>query len=163
MKMKINTRWIFLLSLFLILSSLVLVRGIEAQAGRVGNQTCIACHRGWPDNDPSIEDQIFLPVDMDYVPLNLLPLTQKTHFIQFQQGYVSSTHNTPPFNPLITEEVKCEDCHGSGLAHFGVGFIPRPIPQADTCGLCHQPPFFDISAFFATAHANPEPGSGKVF
>jgi hypothetical protein len=164
MELRINTRWVFLLSLFLILSSLLLARDIQAQAGRVGNSTCIACHRDWLDNDPSIEDEIFLPVDAGtYVPLNLLSSHAEQPFYTIPQGYVSSIHNTPSFNPLITEEVKCEDCHGSGLAHFGVGMIPRPIPQADTCGLCHQPPFFEISEFFATNHANSNGTPGKFF
>jgi hypothetical protein len=164
MELRINTRWMFLFSLFLILSSLLLARDIQAQPGRVGNSTCIACHKGWLDNDPSIEDEIYLPVDMTtYVPLNLLPSHAELPFYTIPEGYVSSMHNTPSFNPLITQEVKCEDCHGSGLAHYGIGFIPRPIPQADTCGLCHKPPFFDISAYFATAHANPDGTPEKYF
>jgi hypothetical protein len=152
-----------LLSLFLILSTFALVRDIGAQAGRVGTPTCIACHRDWPDNDPPIEDEIFLPVGMDYVPLNLLSSHAANPFYTIPEGYVSSTHYTPTFDLLARDEVTCEGCHGSGLAHYGVGFIPRPIPQADTCGLCHKPPFFDISAYFGTAHANLNQNPGKYF
>jgi len=163
MKLRTNTRWVFLLSLFLILSTFALVRDIGAQAGRVGTATCIACHRDWPDNDPPIEDEILLPVGMDYVPLNLLSSHAETPFYTIPEGYVSSTHYTPTFDLLARDEVTCEGCHGSGLAHFGVGFIPRPIPQADTCGLCHQPPVFNISAFFLTAHANQSQNPGRYF
>ncbi len=133
MKFRTNARWMFFLSLFLIFTSLVLVRDIQAQAGRVGNSTCIACHRGWLDNDPSIEDEIFLPVDADYVPLNLLPSHAELPFYTIPQGYVSSVHNTPRFNLFVTQEVKCEDCHGSGLAHYGVGFIPIFLPSKSSC------------------------------
>ena len=101
MKLQTGTRWIFLLSLFLILSSFVFNKGIGAQAGRVGTHTCIACHRDWPDNDPPIEDEIFLPVDMDYVPLNLVSSHAADPFYTIPEGYVSSTHYTPSFNLLI--------------------------------------------------------------
>ena len=163
MKFRINKSWIFLLSSLLIFSSLALTRETEGQPGRVGNSTCIACHSGWLDNDPPIEDEIFLPVNTDYVPLNLLSSHAELPFYTIPEGYVSSVHNTPFFNPLITQEVKCEDCHGSGLSHYGVGFIPKPIPQADTCGLCHKPPSFDISAYFGTAHANQNQNPGRYF
>jgi hypothetical protein len=163
MKFRTNTRWMFFLSLCLILSCLALVRDTEAKAGRVGTQTCIACHRGWLDNDPSIEDEIFLPVDMDYVPLNLLSSHAESPFYTIPQGYVSSSHYTPAFEPLARDEVTCEGCHGSGLAHYGVGFIPKSIPQSDTCGLCHQPPFFDIAGFLSTGHSNPTNNVEKYF
>ena len=134
MKLRAKTGWIFLLSLFLILSSFPLMGNVGAQPGKVGTQTCINCHFFWQDNDPSIEDEIFPSVSMDYVPFNLLSSHADLPFYTIPQGYVSSVHYTPSFEPLATNFVACEDCHGSGLAHFGVGFIPRPIPQADTCG-----------------------------
>jgi len=169
MKLRTCTRWIFLLSLFLIFSSFVLASQVGAQAGRVGTPTCIACHRDWPDNDPPIEDEIFLPVGVDYVPLNLVSSHADLPFYTIPEGYVSSTHYTPSFNPLVKDYVHCEDCHGSGLAHFGVGFIPRSIPQADTCGLCHNTPSFqgapsfDFTAFLSTAHSNQNLTPGKYF
>jgi hypothetical protein len=169
MKLRTNGKWIFLLSVSLILSSLLGARDIQAQAGRVGTQTCIACHRGWPDNDPPIEDEIFLPVGPDYVPFNLVPSHGEFPFYTIPEGYVSSIHYVPSFNTLLKDFVTCESCHGSGLAHYGVGPIPRPIPQADTCGLCHNtPPFnqarlFDFNAYLLTSHANQNLTPGRFF
>ena len=169
MKLRTGKRWMILLSLFLILSSLALVRDIGGQAGRVSTATCIACHRGWPDNDPPIEDEIFLPVGPDYVPFNLAPSHGELPFYTIPEGYISSIHYTPSFNPLLRDYVPCENCHGSGLAHFGIGFIPRSIPQADTCGLCHNTPpsnqarLFDLNAYLLTSHANLNLTPGKYF
>lgn len=35
-------------------------------------------------------------------------------------------------------QVQCEDCHGNGGNHFGVGPIPYPNPQAAQCTACHS-------------------------
>ncbi|PLX95418.1 MAG: hypothetical protein C0621_03625 [Desulfuromonas sp.] len=34
--------------------------------------------------------------------------------------------------------VGCENCHGAGGEHFGVGPMPNPLPGSDTCGECHN-------------------------
>jgi len=34
--------------------------------------------------------------------------------------------------------VTCENCHGAGEEHFGVGPIPVPSPDAAVCGSCHD-------------------------
>jgi len=138
-------------------------------AGRVGTYTCIACHWGWPDNDPPIEDEIFLPVNPDYVPFNLAPSHGQLPFYTIPEGYISSIHYTPSFNPLLRDYVPCENCHGSGLAHFGIGFIPRSIPQADTCGLCHNTPpsnqarLFDLNGVLIDLPCKSEFHPGKIF
>ncbi len=141
----------------------------RSAGGKGGYSTCIACHRGWLDNDPPIEDEISLPVGTDYVPLNLVSSHASDPFYTIPEGYVSSIHYTPSFNLLNRDYVTCEGCHGSGLAHYGVGFIPRSIPQADTCGLCHNTPpsngapSLDFNAFLLTAHANQSQNPGKFF
>jgi len=60
--------------------------------------------------------------------------------------------------------VGCEDCHGGGGNHWGVGPIPFPNPPPSQCLACHSR---DISpdAFNQTAHANPlpYPGSNGIF
>lgn len=45
--------------------------------------------------------------------------------------------------------VQCEDCHGAGSLHFGLGPIPFPNPQAEQCNVCHG-----FTAFNSTRHAN---------
>ncbi|NOX24562.1 MAG: hypothetical protein GXP59_00265 [Deltaproteobacteria bacterium] len=34
--------------------------------------------------------------------------------------------------------VTCEDCHGAGGDHYGVGAIPTPKPDYTVCGQCHN-------------------------
>lgn len=34
--------------------------------------------------------------------------------------------------------VTCENCHGAGGQHFGVGPIPRATPDFNVCGNCHR-------------------------
>ena len=47
--------------------------------------------------------------------------------------------------------VQCEDCHGGGGNHWGVGPIPYPNPSGPTCNVCHG-----FTGFAATAHGNPD-------
>ena len=60
--------------------------------------------------------------------------------------------------------MSCESCHGSGLAHFGLGSIPVPIPQAKACINCHNETHeFPRQEFLMTAHANQNRKPGKYF
>jgi uncharacterized CHY-type Zn-finger protein len=47
--------------------------------------------------------------------------------------------------------VQCEDCHGGGGNHWGVGPIPYPNPSGPSCNVCHG-----FTGFAATAHGNPD-------
>lgn len=164
MKDRPKIRWIVLLSFFLIFSAFAMVTDAKAQLrGKVGTQTCIDCHQNWLDNNPPVEDFISGIVHMDYTPLNLSSTRTGNPFYTIPEGYVSSLHYTPNFNLIEKDHVTCEGCHGSGLAHYGVGAIPTPIPQAKTCGSCHKPPYFEISEFLLTSHANPNKKPGKYF
>ncbi len=59
--------------------------------------------------------------------------------------------------PHTTDDnVQCEDCHGAGSLHNGVGNIPYPNPQAAQCEVCHT----DKKGFDSTIHANPDPYNG---
>ncbi|KAA0894942.1 hypothetical protein [Oryzomonas rubra] len=56
--------------------------------------------------------------------------------------YVQSKH----FKNSIGEVIGCQDCHGGGSQHNGVGPMPYPNPDtAGRCWACHQPAF--IGAF----------------
>jgi len=54
-------------------------------------------------------------------------------------------------------KVECEDCHGNGGEHWGVGPIPEPDPAA-TCAACHGFP-----GFTATRHADQRNAPGPLF
>jgi hypothetical protein len=64
------------------------------------------------------------------------------------QAWAESAHTTDG-------GVQCEDCHGGGSLHRGVGPIPYPNPQAAQCNACH-----DKTGFDGTIHANPRPYDG---
>jgi hypothetical protein len=166
MKVRPNIKWILMLSFFLMIAAFVGARNAAAAAGFVGTQTCINCHSTWQDNNPSVQDLILGNniVNMDYVPLNLRATHAQEPFYTIPEAYISSIHNIPAFNLTTTDEVKCEGCHGSGLAHFGVGPIPTPIPDFKTCGTCHNETHgFPLKLFGSTLHANPSNRPSKYF
>lgn len=56
-------------------------------------------------------------------------------------GYVQSKH----FKNSIGEVVGCQDCHGGGAQHNGVGPMPYPNPDsAGKCWGCHQNSFLGL-------------------
>ncbi len=64
-------------------------------------------------------------------------------------AWAATTHTT-------VQGVQCEDCHGGGSLHWGVGPIPFPTPQAAQCLTCHNGSRAeDKSGFLQTDHANP--------
>ena len=154
--------WLWLLFLVLILTVFALTPDAEARVRRVrvtapvGTQTCVGCHIGWQDNNPPLNDVAINNADIDYFPLNFAPRSNSFYFIP--EAYDASIHGTPESNPTATDYVTCEACHGSGSAHFGVGPIPNPIPQTNTCISCHTTGgqvSFDSASFLLTSHANP--------
>lgn len=165
MKAQAKTKWVLLLSFFLVPSAFLITRGVEAQGNFVGTQTCIDCHSTWLDNNPTDADIVAGRASFDYPPLNL-PNHRDGNppFYTIPEGWAHSIHNVPTFNLTKTNEVPCEGCHGSGLAHFGVGPIPTPIPDIKTCGTCHNSTHgFDLNSFLMTAHANPSNSPKKYF
>lgn len=166
MKASSERKWTVLFTFFFVLFSFALSPATEgASRKRVGNATCIDCHQGWPDNNPPADDVARGNASLGYVPPNLMGevRSEPNPFYSISDGYGGSVHHTPSFNPAIREEVKCEDCHGGGTAHFGLGPIPNPIPNTATCAQCHKQPYFDIETFLKTAHANPNNTPGRFF
>src|SRR4030043_90706 len=88
-------------------------------------------------------------------------------FYTSPEGYVSSLHYTPSYDPRAKDYVTCEHCHGSGLAHYGVGAIRFPIPDAKTCGGGHNETHptkpFNLRNYFLTSHANKNNSPKKYF
>jgi hypothetical protein len=165
MKAGAKIRWILLLSFFLVVAVFTGMRKAEA-AAFIGTQVCIDCHQtdAWLDNNPPIFDVVFNNANADYVPLNLRASHENDPFYTVPEAYTNSIHNIPSFNVNITDEVKCEGCHGKGLAHFGLGPIPRPIPDIKTCGSCHNEVHgFPFQRFLLTLHANPSKEPSKLF
>ncbi|HSB04871.1 MAG TPA: hypothetical protein VLK23_06705 [Thermodesulfobacteriota bacterium] len=160
-----KTRWIFLLSLILVLTAFSMAPK-QGQAGKfVGTAVCIDCHQTWLDNNPETADVVSGAVSIDYPPLNLLNHRDgNSPFYTIPEGYVNSIHNIPRFDLTKTDQVPCEACHGGGQAHFGLGSIPFPIPNTKTCGGCHNLTHgFDLTTFLQTSHSNPNSRPAKFF
>jgi len=160
MKVRPNIKWILMLSFFLIIAAFVGARNAAAAAGFVGTQTCIDCHQNWLDNNPSIEDTLSGDVSVDYLPVNLSSTRAGDPFYTIAEGFISSLHYTPSSDPTAKDFVSCESCHGSGLAHYGMGAIPVSIPQSKTCANCHNSKY---SEYLLTSHANQNNKPPKYF
>ncbi|HEY3308841.1 MAG TPA: hypothetical protein VGJ93_10350 [Desulfuromonadaceae bacterium] len=81
---------------------------------------------------------------------------------------VSAWKSSVHFNQATNKEiVGCEDCHGGGGLHWGIGPIAFPVPDYARCQQCHNPtgvaPFDDPAVFKATAHANTNNIPDKFF
>ena len=79
--------------------------------------------------------------------------------------YQDSVHFNPLFNPLADGEVLCEDCHGGGQFHWGLGPLAHPVPDWTICVECHTAahgPDFPTE-FPATAHANVDQSPDRFF
>jgi hypothetical protein len=67
-------------------------------------------------------------------------------------SWLMTTHTT-------VGNVQCEDCHGPGSLHWGLGPIPYPNPQPAQCEVCHP----DLSTFNTTAHNNENQRPNSTF
>jgi hypothetical protein len=124
----------------------------QSEAQGVGSVSCIRCHETWRDNSPTLQDIQANNVDFDYVP-PFITTIQQGSFYTIPEGYLSSMHNSPMFNPTATDYVTCEACHGSGVGHQGIGAIPMAIPDAKTCSKCHNETIgFPYKQFVLTSH-----------
>ena len=155
---------VIVFSFLLIFLGLMKTKELEARRGTAGTQTCINCHQTWFDNDPSVEDTLSGEVSVDYLPPLLVSSRTGDPFYSIPEGYVNSIHYTPSFDTTAKDYVSCEDCHGNGLAHYGVGYIPVPIPQAKTCIKCHnETSEFPRQEYLLTSHSNQNNSPKKYF
>lgn len=112
-----------------------------ANAARLGDENCLQCHNAGQD----------------------LTMVGSGDGRTIGEAWRNSLHHSN-VNGIVT--VSCEDCHGGGQFHWGLGPLPNPVPRASTCLNCHgnTPPqevlsagvrFKNYTAFLHTAHANP--------
>lgn len=97
-------------------------------AAKLGNSNCLQCHSAGKD------------------------LTMLADNRTIGAAYTDSVHlNTGP----TSHSPICEDCHGGGQYHYGLGPLAYPVPDYNRCETCHHQPYFQDPALFAqTAHAN---------
>ena len=156
MKISRLGRWAGVCFLFLLLIGLVSPsQRVEAQT----TQNCLECHKGraWPDNNASQKDIDAKKATSDYLPPNLSSSSIKP-FYDIKSAYTKSIHATTAFAPDETDHVTCLGCHTSlPDAHA------KKIVGTNKCSQCHQLPFFDLEAFKATGHFNPDSTPPKFF
>ncbi|HEY4001697.1 MAG TPA: hypothetical protein VGO93_22670, partial [Candidatus Xenobia bacterium] len=121
----------------------------------VGTATCLQCHGSILASNNFVSGEA-----VDNNGLSDYNNTSPTFFESFAGASVGGNWlvgvHGQPMGP------QCEDCHGNGSQHFGVGPIPHYAPNIVSCEACHAQTspipglsFFDQNAFNATAHANP--------
>ena len=123
--------------------------GVWAQT----TQDCLECHKGasWPDNNASKS------ATSDYLPLNLSSAKIQP-FYDIKSAYNTSVHATPPFDLEATDFIGCLGCHRSITeAHS------KKVVGTSQCTVCHHPDDFDVDAFEATSHFNPDSTPAKYF
>ena len=123
----------------------------SSSSNTVGTNKCMQCHYDWVSNayDGGTTDSI--PTSPTYYDLYARD--------KIGENYQRSIHFTPGIAPTAKDYVTCEGCHGAGGNHNGFGPIPFYAPGVEQCGGCHKSPAFDLTAFKATTHANPQPGT----
>jgi len=113
--------------------------GVDPQTGiaYVGSTTCIDCHETMSFSEEAVAAY--------------LASKHVTNFATFY-GYDYMLANgcvnchdpigdSPSMSALLGTAVVtmgCENCHGAGGKHFGVGPIPSNNPDFSTCGQCHD-------------------------
>ena len=117
-------------------------RGVDPETGIafVSAATCIDCH-----------DDISFSMDLVAGYLEGKHVVHSSHITQASDPTCLECHDPlgdgPTLEPLIDPAnvpadglaaVGCENCHGAGGEHFGVGPIPVVQPGIDTCGQCHD-------------------------
>jgi hypothetical protein len=107
-------------------------------AARLGDLNCLQCHNAGKD--------LTMNNDLDTRTIGAV--------------WQNSLHNGD-INGVMS--VHCEDCHGGGEFHWGLGPLAHPVPMADVCLQCHGENnvsgapvagLSDKQSFLATGHAN---------
>lgn len=135
---------------------------------RVGSATCIGCHQDFSWS----KDIVSAYYDGKHV-------IHSNHINQLSEDVCLSCHDPIGDGPalqqlptlaakldaLTKEEglaaVGCENCHGAGGEHFGVGPIPAPRPNPDKCGQCHDDQWESIPE--AAGHLNYHPEGNRIY
>ena len=89
--------------------------------GQLGNASCLVCHDG-----------------VHTTNVNNLTGGEISHLA----GIIATNENSYYISH------SCEDCHGGGSAHRGIGPIPYPRPDAARCAACHD----EANAVLASNH-----------
>jgi hypothetical protein len=156
MKISHLGTWVGVWCLFL---GLFILSTLSERVCAQTTQDCLECHKGagWPDNNPTQKDKNTKNATSDYLPLNLSS-SKIQPFYDIKSAYNRSMHATPPYDLEATDFIGCLGCHKSlSQAHL------KKVIGTSQCTVCHNPSDFDVDAFEATSHFNPNSTPGKYF
>ncbi|NIQ97178.1 MAG: hypothetical protein GWO11_01560 [Desulfuromonadales bacterium] len=104
----------------------------------VGTVACIECHEGFTWSSAAVNGW-------------LEGKHAENHTSHYGYDYMSDNGCTKCHDPIgDSPEVRefkggedfvtmgCENCHGAGGEHYGLGPIPEPQPGIESCGQCHN-------------------------
>lgn len=104
-----------------------------ANAAKLGDANCLQCHNAGKD--------LTMINDQDTRTIGAV--------------WQDSLHNVDE-NGIAT--VHCEDCHGGGEFHWGLGPLASPVPMVAECNKCHNK-----TRFLTAPHANTNMVPDSVF
>jgi len=113
--------------------------GVDTQTGiaYVGTGTCINCHESLSWSSELVAEYLEGIHVVNHA-------TNYGYTYMVENGCVEC-HDPIGDSPVMTwikgtevVTVGCENCHGAGGEHYGVGPMPEPTPAAATCGECHS-------------------------
>lgn len=107
----------------------------------VGAGTCIGCHKDFSWSADVVADYLAGKhvIHSDHID-------QKTAKAQGCSQCHDPIGDGPTLEKFIDPAnvpagglaaIGCENCHGAGGEHYGIGPIPTPIPDYNACGQCH--------------------------
>jgi len=111
-----------------------------AAAGFVGANRCIDCHQDFSWSAEIVQDYLagVHVIHSDHINAESGDFCLGCHDPIGDGPLVESYINPADVPAEGLAAVTCENCHGSGTDHWGVGPIPRPNPDFNVCGQCHN-------------------------
>ena len=104
----------------------------------VGADTCIDCHEGFSWSAYEVESYLRgKHVDNHAGASYGFDTMQENGCLECHDPIKESSGMTNDNGEEVVM-VGCENCHGGGGDHYGIGPMPAPQPGADACGQCHS-------------------------
>ena len=129
----------------------------------VGASTCIGCHEDFSWSTDAVANYLAGKhvIHSDHINAASESVCLTCHDPIGDGGTLESLIDAANVPAEGLAAVGCENCHGAGGQHYGVGPIPKARPAADTCGQCHDDQWDTIPE--AASHINYHPEGNAIF
>jgi len=106
----------------------------------VGAGTCIGCHEGFSWSKDAVDKYLVGKhvVHSTHVEATSEALCLSCHDPIGDGGTIEGLIDPADVPADGLAAVGCENCHGAGGEHYGVGPIPNATPDFNACGQCHN-------------------------